>query len=134
MLWRIFFNILQKLKPDIIKFYSAFFFYLAPRAALKRLHVFQMPARETIFAFSVRTLSLAKQIMIIYAGTKGYLDELPVDSVRRFEEEFGKFIERKYPNIEYEINEKQELSESLQQKLDKAIEEFKSEFVFKPQK
>ncbi len=80
------------------------------------------------------TLSLAKQIMIIYAGTKGYLDELPVDSVRRFEEEFGKFIERKYPNIEYEINEKQELSESLQQKLDKAIEEFKSEFVFKPQK
>ena len=80
------------------------------------------------------TLSLAKQIMIIYAGTKGYLDDLPVDSVRRFEEELGKFIERKYPNIEYEINEKQELSDSLQQKLDKAIEELKSEFVFKPQK
>ena len=80
------------------------------------------------------TLSLARQIMIIYAGTKGYLDDLPVDSIRRFEEELGKFIERRYPNIEYEINEKQELSDSLQQKLDKAIEELKSEFVFKPQK
>ncbi len=80
------------------------------------------------------TLSLAKQITIIYAGTKGYLDDLTVDSIRAFEEGLGKFIERKYPNVEYEINEKQELSDSLQQKLDKAIEEFKSEFVFKPQK
>ena len=38
------------------------------------------------------TLSLAKQIMIIYAGTKGYLDDLPVDSVRRFEEELGNLL------------------------------------------
>jgi F-type H+-transporting ATPase subunit alpha len=74
-------------------------------------------------------LPVSKQVMIIYAGIKGYLDDLPVASVRRFEAEFYKFIEKNYPDIENEIETKKELSESLMQRLDTAIGLFKSDFL-----
>ncbi|MDD5166712.1 MAG: F0F1 ATP synthase subunit alpha, partial [Candidatus Omnitrophica bacterium] len=77
--------------------------------------------------FSV--LRLAKQIMIIYAGDKGFLDELPVESIKRFEAEFYNFIEKHYAAIENEIQTKKELSQTLMQKLDKAILEFKNGFL-----
>jgi F-type H+-transporting ATPase subunit alpha len=80
------------------------------------------------------TLPLSRQVMIIYCGTKGYLDDLPAEAIKKFESEFYQFIESKYPDIEYEINEKKELSPNLIEKLDKAIQEFKTEFVFRLQK
>lgn len=80
------------------------------------------------------TLPLSKQVMIIYSGTKGYLDDLPADVVKKFETEFYQFIGSKYPDIEYEINGKKELSDKLIEKLDKAIIEFKTEFQFRLQK
>ncbi len=70
-------------------------------------------------------LSLAKQVMIIYAGTHGYLDDLPVTAIRRFESEFSKYIDKNYSEIEKEIREKKELDEALINKLEKAISDFK---------
>ena len=74
-------------------------------------------------------LPLSKQVMIIYAGTKGYLDEMPLDWLKKFESDFYKFIGEKYPDVEHEIDTKKELSDALTKKLDKAIIEFKNEFV-----
>lgn len=75
------------------------------------------------------TLSLAKQVMIIYVGTRGFLDDLPVEAIKKFEAEFYKFIEKKYPDLEQEIQTKKELSVSLIPKLDKAVAEFKNNFI-----
>ncbi len=75
------------------------------------------------------TLSLAKQVTVIYAGTKGLLDDLPVELVMKFEEGFHRFMENKYPNIEIEINKKKELTDSVKQDLDRAIVEFKQVFI-----
>ncbi len=73
-------------------------------------------------------LAVAKQVMIIYAGTNGLLDDLPVSSIQRFETEFYKFMERRHPDIELQIETKKELSDEAMLKLNSAIHEFKREF------
>lgn len=72
--------------------------------------------------------SIAKQVMMIYSGTRGFLDDLPVSSLKRFESEFYKFIEKNYAGLESEIEEKEELADELKQRLDGAILLFKKGF------
>jgi F-type H+-transporting ATPase subunit alpha len=74
-------------------------------------------------------LPVSKQVMIIYCGTKGFLDDLPVTAIKRFESEFFKYMDQGHSDIEQEIESKQELSEALAQKLDSAIALFKNDFV-----
>jgi len=76
-------------------------------------------------------LPFSKQILIIYAGVNGYLDELPVGVIRRYERELYEFVEQRYPEIYREIEEKKEINESLKQKMDQALKEFQE--VFKVQ-
>ncbi len=73
-------------------------------------------------------LPIAKQIMIIYAGTKGFLDDLPIAAIKKFESEFHKYMDAKFPEIEREISEKKEITDELAQKLDSAISTFKQDF------
>jgi F-type H+-transporting ATPase subunit alpha len=74
-------------------------------------------------------LAVEKQILIIYAGTQGFLDDMPVDSLKRFEEELYKYIEAKSPDILKDILEKKELDNDLKGRMSKAIETFKKKFV-----
>ena len=73
-------------------------------------------------------LPFSKQILIIYAGVNGYLDELPVGVIRRYEKELYEFVEQRYPEIYREIEEKKEINESLKQKIDQALKEFQEVF------
>lgn len=68
------------------------------------------------------------QVMIIYAATKKYLLDIPVEDIGRFETEFFEFVDTKYPEIPTQIRETQVLSEENEAALVKAIEEFKKEF------
>jgi F-type H+-transporting ATPase subunit alpha len=72
---------------------------------------------------------LEKQIMIIYAGTKGYLDDLPVEQCRKFEEGLYKFVENAHGDVFDEIRTKKALDKDLEAKIRKTIEEFKTRFV-----
>ncbi|MEW6200522.1 MAG: F0F1 ATP synthase subunit alpha [bacterium] len=74
-------------------------------------------------------LPLAKQVIIIYAGIKGYLDNIPTERLKQFEKEFYKFLEDKYPDIEQETAKTKELEDSVQLKLDRAVQQFKEEFM-----
>ena len=74
-------------------------------------------------------LSIEKQVVIIFAGTQGMLDDLPVDSVREFETFFYGWLERKQPQILAEIRDKKEISDSLRETLVKAVNDAKAEFV-----
>jgi F-type H+-transporting ATPase subunit alpha len=69
-----------------------------------------------------------KQITIIYAGTRGFLDKYPLDALSRYESELFAFVEQKYPEIFSEIAEKKVLSDDLDAKMKKAIEEFDGVF------
>ncbi len=74
----------------------------------------------------------AKQIIIIYAGTNGYLDDLPAAAVKKFEQQLDVFIEKKYPQIQAEVVSKNDLDQSLKEKLDALLAEFKKEFLANP--
>jgi F-type H+-transporting ATPase subunit alpha len=71
---------------------------------------------------------LSHQVTILFAGTQGYLDSLPVTEVRRFEEGLMKFIDERYADIFLDIEKTKELSDELQGRMRKAIEEFKGQF------
>lgn len=73
-------------------------------------------------------LSTAKQVMIIYCGTRGYLDDLPISAVRKFESAFFAYIDKNYSQFEYEIEEKKVLSDDLIKQLDAAVTSFKKDF------
>lgn len=69
-----------------------------------------------------------KQIAIIYAGTNGFLDQLPVGVLKRFETEFVEHLEVKYPELLTEITEKKVLSDEWKEKMNKVLEHFVSNF------
>jgi F-type H+-transporting ATPase subunit alpha len=73
-------------------------------------------------------LSMEKQVSILYAGTRGFLDELPLDAVAKYEEGLYSFIEQKHPQIFKELDEKQAIDDSLDQTMTKAFGEYTQEF------
>jgi F-type H+-transporting ATPase subunit alpha len=74
-------------------------------------------------------IPVEKQIVAIYAGTNGYLDDLPVESVRKFEKELYAYLDRERPDILKEIKEKKALDDQLKAKIDQALKDFKSKFI-----
>jgi len=70
-----------------------------------------------------------KQVIMIYAGVKGFLDSIPADAVNKFEKDFYPFIESKYGKILDSIREQKKLDENTEKELVDAIEDFKSQFV-----
>ena len=71
---------------------------------------------------------MAKQVMILYAGTNGYLDDLPIGSVLKFESEFYAYMDKTSPAIEKEIETKGVLDDAIKTKLNQAIADFKTGF------
>ncbi len=69
------------------------------------------------------------QVMIIYVGEKGYLDDLSIHRVKEFESGFYQFMREKYSQVPRDIREKKELTEELEKMLDRAAEEFKKNFL-----
>ncbi len=74
-------------------------------------------------------LPISKQVMIIYCGTRGLLDDLPVGVIKKFETQFFQYMDKSHPEIPAEIESKRELSQELTQKMDAAISAFKDEFA-----
>ncbi len=73
-------------------------------------------------------LPVEKQVVIIYAATKKYLLDIPVEDVLRFEEDLFNYVETKYPEILESIRETKELTEDNEKALIQAIEECKVSF------
>jgi F-type H+-transporting ATPase subunit alpha len=74
-------------------------------------------------------LALERQIIIIFAGTQAFLDDLPVEQCRKFEEELYRFIDNAHRDIRDEIRDKKALDDNLRARLKDAIAEFKARFV-----
>ncbi|HEY7713117.1 MAG TPA: F0F1 ATP synthase subunit alpha [Candidatus Binatia bacterium] len=73
-------------------------------------------------------LPVEKQILIIYAGTSGFVDELPLSALKKYEQELYTFIETRHPDVYADILKKKELDGELRAKINKALEEFKGAF------
>ena len=74
-------------------------------------------------------MSVEKQVLSIFAGTNGLLDELPVESIRKFEEELHRFVENSYPNILPTIRDKKTIDDALKAEMIKAIGDAKKRFL-----
>jgi F-type H+-transporting ATPase subunit alpha len=74
-------------------------------------------------------LPVEKQVLIIFAGTKGYLDDIPVEQCRKFEEELYRFVDNAHRGLWEEIRTKKALDDELRAKVTAVIEEFKARFV-----
>lgn len=70
-------------------------------------------------------MSLGKQVMILYAVTNGYLDDVPVDKIIACEGDFQRFMETNHPELEQKINDDKEIKPETEEALKSAIEEFK---------
>jgi F-type H+-transporting ATPase subunit alpha len=73
-------------------------------------------------------LPVERQVAIVYAGTNGYLDDLPVTSVQAFETGLYGYLEKEYADVIHDLKAKYELTDAIEARLKKAIEAFKAEF------
>ncbi len=69
------------------------------------------------------------QILIIYAGTQGYVDDIPVQDVRQFEKRLVQHISDHHGELRAEIVKKKALDEGLTAKVNKVLEDFKKEYL-----
>jgi len=73
-------------------------------------------------------LSLTKQVIILYAGTKGYLDDFPADVVEKYEAGLYTFIEERYSQLFSDIAEKNEITDEIDKTLQEALTAYNEEF------
>ena len=81
-----------------------------------------------------KPLSMEKQVSILFAGTHGFLDELPLDSLNDYEKGLYEFLENKYPNVFKGLDEKQAIDDDLNKLMNTAIGEYTNEFKSQIQK
>ena len=84
--------------------------------------------REMLKQPQYKPMPVEYQIIIIYAATKKYLLDVAVEDILRFEEELFDFIKTKYPEIPESIKSEQVIKDEIEEKLIKAIKEFKENF------
>ncbi|MBE0476173.1 MAG: F0F1 ATP synthase subunit alpha [Coriobacteriia bacterium] len=74
-------------------------------------------------------MAVERQVMAIFAGTNGYLDELPVERVQEFRDRFLEFVESAYPEIGQAIASERALPDETAQRLRAALDEFVASFM-----
>ncbi len=74
-------------------------------------------------------LPLGKQILALFAGTQGYLDDIPVEAIRSFEAELFRFVDNNHPALLPKLLEKKKLDDALRQEFGNVITQFKERFL-----
>ena len=73
-------------------------------------------------------LPVEKQVLIIYAGTGGFIDKIPVPEVQRYEKDLYAHVESRFPEILSTIREKKALDDNLRKKIDSMLKDFTVKF------
>ena len=76
-----------------------------------------------------RPMSLAEEVVVLFAGVRGFVDKYPVTRLKAYEEELLKFVSTKYADVMKEIDTKQEITADLDKKLREVLKEFDSVFA-----
>jgi F-type H+-transporting ATPase subunit alpha len=74
-------------------------------------------------------MPVERQVASIYAGTNGYIDAVPVEGVREYEQELLRFIDEKHPQVWQTFAADKAISDKLKSQLEAALKEFASKFV-----
>jgi F-type H+-transporting ATPase subunit alpha len=73
-------------------------------------------------------LAVEKQVVIVYAATKGFIDPVAIEDVRKYEEDLYRFLESRHPEVLKRIAEKKILDDDLKGALESALKEFAQYF------
>ncbi len=73
-------------------------------------------------------MPVEQQVVSIWAGTNGYLDDVPVPAVRKFETDWLAYIEKSYPETIHDIRTTKQISDDVQKRLHDAAKAFKQQF------
>jgi len=73
-------------------------------------------------------MPVARQVMIIWVGTRGQLDDVPKAAIAKFEKEFIEFCDKSYPDIEQTLAKEKIISDATEAKLKDAVTRFKAQF------
>jgi len=73
-------------------------------------------------------MSMVEQVTVLFAATQGYIDDIPVESVRKFEEEILRYMKDRKADVLKELEEKKAIDDALKAKLVAAIDDFKKGF------
>ncbi|PKL52195.1 MAG: F0F1 ATP synthase subunit alpha [Nitrospira bacterium HGW-Nitrospira-1] len=73
-------------------------------------------------------MSMVEQVSVLFAATQGFLDDIPVEAVKKFEEEFLRFMKDRKAGVMKELEDKKVIDDELKSKLIAALEEFKKAF------
>ncbi len=73
-------------------------------------------------------MTVEKQVSILYAATKGHLDDIPVEDVKRFEVGFHDYVTANHPTIHTQLKEKKAIDGEVEGMLQEAIKSYKEEF------
>ncbi|PKN51570.1 MAG: F0F1 ATP synthase subunit alpha [Deltaproteobacteria bacterium HGW-Deltaproteobacteria-13] len=76
-----------------------------------------------------KPMSLGQEIVVLFAGTRGFIDKYDVEKVRVYEEQLLSFVESKHPDILKEIEDKKIISPELEKKMKEVLTNFDSVFV-----
>jgi F-type H+-transporting ATPase subunit alpha len=71
-------------------------------------------------------MSVEQQVMVIYAGTKGYLDDVPLSRIQEFQKEFLAYIDTRARGLRDALAAKRELTDESEGQLKQALNDFKS--------
>ena len=74
-------------------------------------------------------LSMEKQVLVLFAGTNGYIDDLPIDQIQPFEAELFRYCENSGSKILSTLRDKKEISDDLKKEINALLTEFKARFV-----
>jgi F-type H+/Na+-transporting ATPase subunit alpha len=74
-------------------------------------------------------MNVENQILVIWAASNGYADDIAVDDVRRFEAELLKFVENSHPGLLQSIREKKALTEEIVSDLKQVLADFKDRWT-----
>lgn len=75
-------------------------------------------------------IAVEKQVVLLYAAANGFIDAYPESALKKYEAELTRFMDSKYTNILQEIGEKKAIDASIEEKLTKALNEFKEGFTY----
>ena len=72
---------------------------------------------------------MEREAVSVWAGTTGQLDEVPVEDIRRFDQDFLDYLDRNHKDIFTTVRDTTDLSDDILARLEKAIGEFKKQFI-----
>jgi len=73
-------------------------------------------------------LSMVEQVALLFAATQGFIDDIPVESIKKFEDEFLRHMKERKADVMKELGDKKAIDDDLKAKLIAAVEDFKRGF------